>query len=92
MRLAREVSHTNHYAWIGVDASGGREVGGSMIARLALLLVGLTILAGCVGEILYTGGSQNYCQRTTSESSAYNDCVAREIEHADRRRSRSYSP
>ena len=63
-----------------------------MIVRLALLLVGLTILAGCVGEILYTGGSQNYCQRTTSESSAYNDCVAREIEHADRRRSRSYGP
>ncbi len=63
-----------------------------MIARLALLLVGLTILAGCVGGNIYTGGSQNYCQQTNSDTSAYNGCVAREMEHADRRRSRSYSP
>ncbi len=69
-----------------------RDPNGGMFARFALLLVGLTILAGCVGGNIYTGGFRNYCQRTTSESSAYNGCVTREREHADRRRSRSYSP
>ncbi len=64
-----------------------------MFARLALFMVGLTILAGCVGGNFYTAsGIQSYCQRTTSESSGYKGCVAREMEHADRRRSRSYSP